>query len=1001
MLLLSVTFHLVDSPGKVFSVIQPGESCVCAATHWACRFGMDLQTCLRNTLKNKYQKLSEDDNFLPINVGKRSLGKVDTLPHRQHEFRYIDHSDLHTVEVQPPFPMENLLSCDCKHGSSKKTVLSVGVCGVGKTTAVQHCALNWAEKKWHHDIELLFPLSFWELNIIKRELNLIELLQEFYPELKEPDAGSLTEKKVWMILDGLDEYNKTLDFSCPKVSEVTRVTSVDVLVTNLLRGDLLPRSHIWITTRYAAAKQIPPHYLLKETEVQGFSNEQKELHVRNLVSNEDLAERVIDHIKISRSLHYLCQIPPICTIMATVLAKHVKPGDFKIRPLSLTQIYSKLIEASDSDIISKLKCYALYQAWKLKDLTRSCMYEQDLEEFDINIPEASAYSRQCPLVFREERGLHNVPVFRFAHCSIMEFLAASAQLETNEDSTPEDSTPGFLSDYCQFLVAEALHSTKAKYDVCLRFLFGLLKERGTLKASDPFFAYTRKIMLENMLNYNAVTLFHCLREFDSQALLDEVEFFKKKGRSPIQGIASLQWYYAMQKITNFEGTRETFQLELPSRCDDKLLRCLPVILKSMKAMLRFSNLTDKCCPALAAVLSTRESYLRELDLGYNSISDSGVKKLVEGLNDKDCRLKTLRLHACELTSFACKHLATALKESPKLRELDLSCNKIGDVGMRHLACGLESPECRLEALRLSQCNIKREGCSHLASALKKNPNHLKWLDLSVNTFGDKAANELLKEFDISKLTKLEMYYCGLTAQSCERIGEALKIESSNLVEFNLSNNSLKDGIALVCNGMYAWSRVEKLNLSRCGITKFGCPHISKVLSCISQLHSREWVKSEWQATELRDLDLSFNCLTDDGVKDIAAGLRNPYSNLRKLNLSDCNLTHDCCTELGIELSTYECRVSEVDLSNNFIQDKGVKKLCQGLRKPQCRLKKLSLRNCGLTSKSIDFLNTALKTNSDLEELYLMGNSLDEAGIRLLLRITKNDKYRLHTVDVSD
>lgn len=115
--------------------------------------------------------------------------------------------------------------------------------------------------------------------------------------------------------------------------------------------------------------------------------------------------------------------------------------------------------------------------------------------------------------------------------------------------------------------------------------------------------------------------------------------------------------------------------------------------------LRFSNLTDKCCPALAAVLSTRESYLRELDLGYNSISDSGVKKLVEGLNDKDCRLKTLRLHACELTSFACKHLATALKESPKLRELDLSCNKIGDVGMRHLACGLESPECRLEALR--------------------------------------------------------------------------------------------------------------------------------------------------------------------------------------------------------------------------------------------------------------------------------------------------------------
>ena len=56
-----------------------------------------------------------------------------------------------------------------------------------------------------------------------------------------------------------------------------------------------------------------------------------------------------------------------------------------------------------------------------------------------------------------------------------------------------------------------------------------------------------------------------------------------------------------------------------------------------------------------------------------------------------------------------------------------------------------------------------------------------------------------------------MYHCGLTVLSCHNIGEALKHETSSLVELNLSNNQLKDaGFALICEGMYAWCRLEKL-----------------------------------------------------------------------------------------------------------------------------------------------------------------------------------------------
>ena len=115
--------------------------------------------------------------------------------------------------------------------------------------------------------------------------------------------------------------------------------------------------------------------------------------------------------------------------------------------------------------------------------------------------------------------------------------------------------------------------------------------------------------------------------------------------------------------------------------------------------LRFSNLTDKCCPALAAVLSTKQSYVRELDLGFNSISDKGVSKLVEALCDQNCRLKTIRLQGCGLTLDACQYVATGLTQSMKLQELDLSMNEIGDDGMRHLADGLGSPECQLKTLK--------------------------------------------------------------------------------------------------------------------------------------------------------------------------------------------------------------------------------------------------------------------------------------------------------------
>uniref|UniRef100_A0A665V9B8 NACHT, LRR and PYD domains-containing protein 12-like n=1 Tax=Echeneis naucrates TaxID=173247 RepID=A0A665V9B8_ECHNA len=813
---------------------------------------MDLQTVFKTTLKNKFKKLNEthaENSLLPPRLSYwDAQHNFGSLHLHHHEFRHVDKSNFHTWVVFP--------------------IITLGVCGIGKTTAVQNCAIDWAEERGYHDIHLLLPLTFWELNLIKCRLSIVELLQTFYPELGELSAFSLNEKNVWFVLDGLDESSLQLQFSSPAVSDVSEVSTVDVLVTSLIKGTLLPKAHVWITTRFAAAAQIPHAYLLKQTMMQGFSDEQKVQHFRRIICNDDLANKVMNHVRISRSLNFLCQIPPICTILATVLKGHLEAQEgFKINPLSLTQIYTHLIKPLNSDIIVKLKKMAL-----LRMEEGNVMYEQDLSESDITAEEASMLSRECPLVLATEKGLHDTTVFRFGHSSIREFLAASAKIDEMElDSFP---------DACIDLVDEVMLNAEGKFDVFLRFIFGLIKERHILEPSDTLFHYIKMMILENITaditSYQAESLFHCLREYDSQAFKSEVKLSQKLFFCPFHQYSLMVWNIMSKMVSTFEGITESFEMQLSTRCDEILL-----------TKLRFSNLTDKCCPALADVLSTRESYLRELDLGYNNITDDGVRELVKGLNDQNCRLKILRLQGCGVTSKACKYLATSLTQSLKLRELDLCGNEIGNEGLQHLSSGLRSCECQLE--------------------------------------------------------KLKLYHCNLTALSCESIGEALKSETSTLVELNLSSNNLKDaGFALICQGMYAWSSLKKL--------KRGCFYLAKVLCSVSQLYNGFTPKTEVQAVELTELDLSMNYLRDEGVIEISDGLKNPYSHLKSLNLSYCGLTDECCAALASGFAFQQSIISELDLSSNDLQDKGVKKLCIGLKSYNCKLTKLSISKHGLKNE---------------------------------------------------
>nr|XP_024657724.1 protein NLRC3-like [Maylandia zebra] len=140
-----------------------------------------------------------------------------------------------------------------------RTVLTKGVAGIGKTVLTQKYSLDWAEDKANQDIQFIFPFTFRELNVLKEEkFSLVGLVHHFFTETKEAGICSFEDFQVVFIFDGLDECRGPLDFNNTKsVTDITMPTTVDVLLTSLIRGTLLPYAHIWITTRPAAADQIP------------------------------------------------------------------------------------------------------------------------------------------------------------------------------------------------------------------------------------------------------------------------------------------------------------------------------------------------------------------------------------------------------------------------------------------------------------------------------------------------------------------------------------------------------------------------------------------------------------------------------------------------------------------------------------------------------------------------------------------------------------------------
>ncbi|TWW72607.1 NLR family CARD domain-containing protein 3 CARD15-like protein [Takifugu flavidus] len=877
----------------------------------------------------------------------------------QHEVRQLEITSKKNIQ-DTPIRWHQIFNILCEQQKHIRVVLTNGVAGVGKTFSVQKFTLDWAEGLENQDISLLVLLSFRELNLIKDEQHsLLSLLHVFHPTLQKIRAEDLAACKLLLIFDGLDESRLSLDFNKEQViSDVTQVSSASVLLVNLIQGNLLPSALIWITSRPAAANQIPPSYVDRITEIRGFTDTQKEEYFRRRFRDEDLSKRIISHIKASRSLHIMCLIPVFCWITATVLEDMMTRDQRGELPQTLTDLYSHFLlvqtkrkkqkygghkgpeelTESDKEVLLKLGRLAFEH---LED-GNILFYQNDLEQCGLDVSEVSVYSGVCTEIQKS--------VYCFVHLSIQEFLAAVYMFHcyTSKNTAVIHSFLKYsetnllwllrffklydpiipVDDFLSRVMMKSLESPNGHLDLFVRFLHGLSLESnqrilgGLLNQTDNNPETIQKVInnlkemsSEQISPDRSINIFHCLMEMKDHSVHQEIQEFLKSEKNSEQELSEIHCSALAYLLQMSEEVLDELNLKEYNTSEEGRRRLIPAVRNCRKAEFCNCNLSEISCDSLASALKSNPSHLRELNLSRNQLQDSGVKLLCSGLESPNCKLETLRLNSCSLTEISCGSLASALKSNPShLRELDLSDNQLQDSGVKLLCSGLESPNCKLKTLTLCDCSLSENSCDSLASALKSNFSHLRELDLGLN-------------------------------------------------------NQLQDsGVKLLCSGLESPNcKLETLRLRDCSLSETSCGSLASALKS--------------NPSHLRELDLKFNQLQDSGVKLLCSGLRVQTVNWR-LSALKSNPSH----------------LRELDLSYNKLQDSGVKLLCSGLESPNCKLVTLSLWSCSLTGISCGSLASALKSNpSHLKELDLSYNKLQDSGVKLLSDLVKSPNYRLETL----
>ncbi|KAL0173337.1 hypothetical protein M9458_033648, partial [Cirrhinus mrigala] len=483
----------------------------------------------------------------------------------------------------------------------------MGIVGIGKHVSVQKFILDWADGKANQDIQVILHLTFRDLIQKKENCSLLQLIQQYAPELKESDISKM---KALFILDGLEVCQYPLDFhKNDHCTDMNENVPVDVLLTNLIKGNLLPSALLWITTRPSTAGRIPPEYVHRVTEIQGFNDNQKETYFRKKITDQKLANEIITHIKSCRSLYIMCHMPIFCWISAENM---MRDGSSDEKPKTLTEMFThflliqiswkhKKFSGAVADNPKKLSEYDKTLILKLGELAfhqlekgNWIFHEEDLIDGQIDVSKVSEYSVYTEM-FREELGLYREKVYTFVHLSYQEYLAAIyAHFACVNDgiNVLDKNKSKSLSDVHQSALDKALKSENGHLDLFLRFLLGLSVDPNCTLLQDLLtkgssckpcidknttVRFIKEKIKQKQSPERIINLFHCLNELNDNTLAKEIQTAMKSGTLLGSELEPEQWSALAYVLLKSEEELDEFDMKKFHTSTANQQRLLPVL----------------------------------------------------------------------------------------------------------------------------------------------------------------------------------------------------------------------------------------------------------------------------------------------------------------------------------------------------------------------------------------------------------------------------------------
>ncbi|KAM8924020.1 NACHT, LRR and PYD domains-containing protein 12-like [Pelodytes ibericus] len=921
-----------------------------------------------DSVKDKYQRIEERNARLgetvPLNsryIELRMIKNHRDVEERQHEIVDNRSSDSTTT-------IEALFDPD-EEGIIPKIVVLQGPAGIGKTMTAQKIMLDWASGNlYQKTFSYVFYLSCREINQITDMISISGVLSKICRlRCQRNLLTSILDdaEKILFIIDGFDELKVFLGSEAEIVEgNVFQETDIEIILTSLFQKRMLEKSSLLITTRPFTSEKLrecisKPRYV----EILGFPGKNREEYFSNFFEKKEQADTVLNLIRTNNTLYTMCAVPIICWIICTVLNKPIKKGlnlsnyntttsIYMLYLKSLLKYHGRKSNLSVHSCMQRLTTLAKEGVWNQKIIFE----EEDLEKHGLTVSDVESLFLNENIF---QRDIETETCYTFIHLSVQEFFAALYYVLNDWVSQSEVLTLLKESEESPHLI------------LTTRFLFGLYSEKQLKSIAEITRCKTssgfKSVLQEWIKRRISASVFHneilhCLCE-------TEDEDFVKRMMSHLLSmeIDGLQHYFEERCLSyclmNSEH-RHKVDMHVCIMSKDTLKALIPGFHKCSKLTLYNCGLTSSCCEDLLSVFITNRSLIK-LDLTNNDLQDLGVKRLCEGLRHPDCTLQELVLEQCYLTSSCCEDLRSAIITNRSLIKLDLSWNNLQDSGVKRLCKGLRNPGCTLRELGLGICSLTSSCCEDLRSVIITNRSLIK-LDLTSNNLQDLGVKHLcegLRHPDCT-LQELRLFKCGLTSSCCENLLSVI-ITNRSLTQLDLSFNSLQDsGVKRLCEGLrHPDCTLRELRLDNCDLTTSCCEDLLSVI-----ITNRS----------LTQLDFSQNDLQDSGVKRLCEGLRHPGCTLQELRLKACGLTSSCCEDLLSVIITNRS-LMKMDLSRNNLQDLGVKYLCEGLRHPDCTLQKLMLNNCDLTSSCCEDLLSVIITNRSLTKLDLSENNLQDSG----------------------